>query len=353
MKNKKIIQKILLSLIIITIIYFVSGIAAFGLFSSISFNKRSDEYEKNLVCPDIQYTYQDFTSLQNRELISFKNTHDELLQGYYYEIENPKGTIIFTHGYNSYADSNFVALQNYFLNKSYNIFSFDLTGHGLSQGKGIYNLYEPKYCIEKAIDTIKDYKTSKDKPIYLLGYSIGAYGSLLTTKDVKAVASFAGFESPSNLVYYSACNNVSKLLAITKPSLYLSMYLLKGKEMFYKASEVIKENKNINYLLIQGDKDKTVDINHSVYNEFKDNDYDNVKTVKLEEYGHTYLWYEKESIDYINEKKDIINQLNKLKNDYKNQESINKYNQLLLEIDKEKTSKLNLDLLERIEQLFS
>jgi acylglycerol lipase len=89
-----------------------------------------------------------------------------------YKVDNPKATIIFSHGIAEH-HLRYEELYQYLNNNGYNVLAYDLRGHGRSGGKRGYvkstNLYVGDLT-ELILYAKKRYKTK----VYLLGHSMGA-----------------------------------------------------------------------------------------------------------------------------------------------------------------------------------
>ncbi len=352
-KRKKIILIVSLSLLSAVVTYFAGGLIATKVVSDKTINVRGSTIDSiNEIGWNIQKNRNDYESLKDRTLIQFKYKKTNL-QGYLYEVENPKGIVISAHGVNSFADSNHSHYQDYFVNKGWDVFSFDMIGCGRSEGKGMVSLAESRFCVEEAIKTVQNYETTKDLPIYLIGHSWGAYGVVAASdkKDVKAVVSFAGFDQPAEAMYGFAEHFVSSAVILTKPALDFSISILEGQKGFFSASNVIKNNKDIKYIVIHGDKDETVPLKkYSTYAHIENKGYENAQMLLLKGFTHSYLWNTQEASDYIiNE---VYPKVELLKQKYNNKvpkEEIVAFNET---IDKNKASEVNTDLLNMIEEEF-
>ena len=289
--------------------------------------------------------------MKEREEYTF-NCGKETLQGYLYEVENPHGIVISAHGINNLADGNTAQYQNYFIEQGWDVFSFDMTGCGRSSGK-MKTLFESRKCVQNAVNFVKNNAKLKDLDVCLVGHSWGGYGVLAASYDVdvKAVCSFAGYDKASEMMYGFAEMNVSKALIVTKPALNFSLSLLQGEKAFFSASSVIKKRPNTNYVLVHGDKDNTVPLKHySAYSYVQNKEYDNLTKFLLKDIRHNGPWKTLAAQTYCDEV--IIPKLNTLHGQYKNGIPEDVYTSFLSEIDKEKASELNYELLDSINSVF-
>lgn len=301
----------------------------------------------------VQKCRPDYESLKNREEIKFP-CGKETLTGYLYESATPKGVIVVAHGVKNNADLNSAQIQDYYVNRNYDVFAVDMTGCGLSTGKGIRTLYESRNCVAHAVKTVKNNSKTKDLPIFVIGHSWGAYGAVTATDDIdgiKAVASFSGYNTPSEMVYAFAEVNVSKALILTKPALNFGLSMTWGQKTFYPAEKTIKRHKEIPYIIIHGEEDKTVPFKtYSIYDNVVNDHYENVTTISLPGIHHGAPWKTVEAETYTGECEKALKALRK---QYKNKLPNDVREQFLASVDKEKASALNTDLLNQIDEIFT
>ena len=77
----------------------------------------------------IEMNQRDFPDLAQRELVTFPSGKN-ILQGYLYHKENPKGLILYVHGLKGMADDQYAMGIHEFLVRGYSVFAFDLTCSG-------------------------------------------------------------------------------------------------------------------------------------------------------------------------------------------------------------------------------
>ncbi len=354
-KKPKIIMIVSLSLASAIVTYFSLGIIATYVVNEKLINVRGADINQ-LETSDyyqIQYTRKDYLLMQDREEIDFKCGKTNL-KGYLYTVDNPVGVVIAAHGVTTYADGNHAQYHNFFLEHNWDVFSFDMTGCGRSSGKGMKTLHESRYCVSNAIKTVQNMDLTKDLPICLFGHSWGAYGVVSATEkhpDVKAVASFSGYNSAAEIMYGFAENYASKAVVLTKPAFETAVFILQGTDAFYEATSAIKKNKDTNYIVIQGDIDYTVPLEkYSLYSKVVDKNYSNVTPILLEGYGHNSPWKTLTANKYM---EDVVEPaLQGLHDTYGEHIPEDVFDQFLLTIDKEKANGLNYFLLEQINSIF-
>ena len=349
-KKKKIILIISLSAASAVVTYFGGGLIVTNIAIENMINVRGSNYDTlRDSAYRLDYNRFDYPALADREEISFK-CNGATLQGYYYKAEDSKGVVMTAHGVNSMADASMSAIQNYFVNKGWSVFSFDMVGCGRSGGKGMKSLHESRPCINAALKAYKEkVSDNKDEKLCLIGHSWGAYGSL-TASGFDAVAAFSGFNKPSEMMYCFAETHTSPALIVTKPGLDFSLALRYGNEEFKTASGSVKKNKDTKYMIIQGDKDYTVPLKkYSAYANIDENKCKNATKVLLEGVGHSAPWKSLAAQQYTEE---LEMKLNKLHEQYGKDIPDNVLQEFFATVNKEKSSELNEPLLDKIEEMF-
>ena len=317
-KKRKILMIISLSLVSAVSTHFFLSVTGTYLANDKAFNVRASSIEelKTNYYYRVQYVRADYPLMKEREEITFK-CHKEDLMGYLYTVDNPVGVVVAAHGVNALADGNHAQYHNFFLENNWDVFTFDMPGCGRSTGT-MHTLAESRFAVQEAIKVVRNHSKTKDLNVCLMGHSWGAYGVVTASGDVdgvKAVAAFSDYDSPAEIMYSFAINNVSPLLKITKPALYTGLFTVYGTEMFYTGHEAIKNNPDINYYIYQGDQDDVVPLKaYSIYDNIKDKGYPNVTPKLLGGVGHTEPWKMKETTEYI--EKVIFPELDKLKAQY-------------------------------------
>lgn len=348
-KNKKIIIIVSASIEGLLITYFGGSMIATSAISNSLYNHRTEIIDEPYTM--LQKTRDDYPSLSNRK--EFKIDHHKIkLQGYLYETPNPKGLVITAHGINSYSDSDHAQYQDYFLNHDWDVLSFDMTGCGKSEGKGMNGLFESRLCVDSVLSYVSNDESINDLPICLFGYSWGAYGVASSSKNhekVCAIAALSGFNAPNEMMLEYVANYKSKGLYIGKPGLDFSLGLFNGDKVFYRATTEINKHKDINYMIVQGEKDDVVYYKASIYSKLKNKNLDNVTLEYLEGFKHIGIWRTKSANEYYDLKKSEYDALLK---EYKGSIPEDVLNSFLDGVDKDKSSELNLSLLDRINDMF-
>ena len=191
-----------------------------------------------------------------REAVSFSSGINTL-KGYLYKKENAPGTIIVVNGIFSGADRHLAEIM-FFLDNGWQVFSFDGTGIGESDGDGIIGLQQTKLDLLAAIAAIK--QSQGDTPIVLYGHSAGGYAAVTALDampDIAAVVSIAGFNSPVETMYFHARQKVGFLASIEYPFLWLQNRVTFGEDANLTAIEVL-DNTDTPVMIIEGSGDTVV-----------------------------------------------------------------------------------------------
>ena len=199
----------------------------------------------------------------------------------------------------------------------------------------------------------RDDKT-KDLPIFLIGHSWGAYGAVTASNKVygvKGVASFSAYNTPSDMMYGSMEVNTSKAMMLARPSTELGLFLHWGANIYQSAESAIKKNPNIPYVVIHGTEDTTVPFkSYSLYDNIVNDRYENVTAVKLDGIHHGTPWKTLEAETLTGEYEKGLSDLRK---QYKGKLPDDKKEEYIASIDKEKSSAVNTELLEKIDKIFN
>lgn len=262
-----------------------------------------DSYQSSFD-PIVHLNQSDFESLKNRKICHFYSSKNTLT-GYYYEVPNPKGIVIYVHGLGSLADDWYAIGQDYFVRHGFNVFAIDLTCCGRSEGFGVKGLAQSALDVVAAIRYVRD-SIDRKSPLFLFGHSWGGYGvaASMYFEDVNAVASLSGFSSP-----------IDEMLGV--PSSFVEDFgvelpanLLNKEELiaaaknrwpeYYDLSAIDAINSsNVPILIVQGGKDKIVTMDgSSIYSKKDKIRTNNVEYILLPDRDHLNLFRSKDSARY-------------------------------------------------------
>ena len=124
-----------------------------------------------------------------------------------------------------------------------------------------------------------------------------------------------------------------------------------GNDSFFAAENAIKKNKDLTYIVIHGEVDKTVPLKrYSLYDNIIKDNYSNVVPLFLENMTHGAPWKTRAAVTYMGS---VENELEKLKKQYGGTIPNDVHEAYLATVDKEKSSELNTQLLDTIDQIFT
>lgn len=184
----------------------------------------------------------------------------QILRGalYYYDNHINDKIIIFSHGMWSSTKA-YIQDIAYLCNAGYMVLGFDYEGTDLSTGKSIKGLSNGLKSLDYAIRYIK--KNYKDKDIYVIGHSWGAYNTINATKyhkDIKKIVAMAPFVSLAKVFK----GMLPKKTHILIPFLIIVEYLKCGKYALVNSLKSLNRYKGCTYIL-HSKNDHTINYNKS------------------------------------------------------------------------------------------
>lgn len=179
-------------------------------------------------------------------------------------VKQNDAVIIFAHGMGP-GHCAYMTEIAYFCRLGYTVAAVDSMGCGNSAGKSIRGMYEGVKTVVKTVDFINE--RFKDKKIYLLGHSWGAYSVMCASgqRKVDKIVAISAPDSPVKAAYDGASQAIPKLLAlILCPFWYAVGFLKFGAHGNEKASACVRKS-GVPTLVIHGDKDNVVELCGSAY----------------------------------------------------------------------------------------
>ena len=146
-------------------------------------------YDKEIGVP--YYQTSDFKGLKE-EVFTFTNSKGIELKYFYFYYDNYKEDkiILFLHGL-ACGHAAYFAEIDALARRGYKVLTLDYTGCGDSKGKCLGSLNEPTRDVNELLDYLK-----LDKPLVLVGHSLGGYTSLNTIilrEEIKKAVVISGF----------------------------------------------------------------------------------------------------------------------------------------------------------------
>ncbi|HEY8424077.1 MAG TPA: alpha/beta hydrolase [Clostridia bacterium] len=221
-----------------------------AILSDKQYNKRSDE--RYFLNADL------FQGLRYQE-ISFLNIQGQNLKGYkYFKDTDYKAVILLIPGIKN-NHTHYLPEIDYFASRGFLVFAFDPAATGLSEGKGSKGLLQIPYDAKSALNYIKQDPELNNKPLFLWGFSNGAYAALALANAPKvlAVASLSAFDDVNKMTADYAALKFGKIAKIIYPYCVIFNRLKYGKNPFGSASSNLKKcSKPV--FLTHGTDDKVV-----------------------------------------------------------------------------------------------
>ena len=204
---------------------------------------------------------EDYPSLSNGQGIDFLSDGNTL-RGHLYQVSASKGVVLYAHGMNSSCLGPECLLQDYFVTQGYDVFAFDLTAHGDSEGAKMGDFYQSVRDMKSAYETLQKQGRLHDESI-LCGYSWGGFAAAMCAKDLlpDRLVTFSAFDDPYELMLSSAVRTVGPIAYATVPPFALGTLLSGGTTSFAKASESIPVKTKV--FAFQGKNDGTVSLDTS------------------------------------------------------------------------------------------
>lgn len=167
--------------------------------------------------------------------------------------------VVIVQGLHSHAGNYAAIIEMLVQQHQLDVFIFDMTGSGDSQGKNAIGFSQAVYDLNEALDYI-DSACSYDD-VFLLGHSRGGYAAccvLPGREDIDGVVAINSPNSPMDAVMGSSVNTVGWIAYGNYPMLYLYQAMLFDfKTVSEKASDVISQT-DVPVLIIQAQQDETV-----------------------------------------------------------------------------------------------
>ncbi len=305
-KKKKILIIFSISLIVFVLLNMVGVLIAYNI---IFFKPHDVDLNSHF-----NYDYQLYEKDYKREEITY-SIGDYNLKGYAYLKNETSNLVITVHGIKDFADY-LLEEDIFFLDNGYNVFSFDCSGCGKSEGY-LNGFSQELIDLDKTLDFLNQDTRFKDYNKYLFGFSAGAYASASVLEfkhDIKGVCAISGYNDAKNLVFEKGKGYVGPLAYIGIPFVALKDQIIFNDYLDVLASNAIN-NSNTKVFIAHGDKDSTIPYSLSILKEFEDSN----KVVKYsEDASHSGILYSKEAREYQKKMKDeeeinrsLYNELNK------------------------------------------
>ncbi|MDD5923560.1 MAG: alpha/beta hydrolase [Clostridia bacterium] len=308
--KKRTTKRVILSLMVFFLVFLICNFAFSAVFFKVAFGR----YDYDGI--SIELSYDSTLSAYPREPIEFYSGKNKLC-GYLYGEKNSVGLVLIAGGMRSTADSHLPEIMH-FVDNGFCVLAYDGTGMNNSEGKGMVGLSQPKRDILSAIEYIECQPSLKNLPILIYGHSAGGYGAITATehKNVTAVVSIGGFESPIDMMMCKANQYAGIFAKMGYPFLLVQNSITFGKDANVSATDIINST-STPALIINGAYDAIVPFECSLASHSDEIINPNVTCVTLDnEYRseHSSMWLSEEAVIYRN---NLQSQIQSLSESYK------------------------------------
>lgn len=228
-----------------------------------------------------------------------------LLKGWFFQTSNSDRTVVLAHSYGKnrleFGDASLNMIKE-FLDKGYNVFTFDFRNSGKSDGKLTTLGYYEKDDLSGAIDYVKQ---QGSKHIFLLGFSTGASASILAAAgkgNVEAVIADSPYSNLKDYLNGSLDRWVGLPAFPFNRTVLISMEIMSGvKTGNADPLSSLKSLSPCRLLLIHGAGDKIIPVQNSrkLYSAYSDLNPDLAEIWETDDSGNATS-YEKYPEEYMN-----------------------------------------------------
>ena len=281
----------------------LSGLSSVAVSAALmAFDSAFPRYER----PDYalkpgDYCYDRVKDRLKREEFTFPS-EDNMLKGYYYPTEKPKGLILISHGFHAGADD-YIPMTEFFVSHGYAVMSFDYTGTYDSEGDSLVGMCQSLVDIDSAINYINKTRPYCNMPLYLVGHSWGGYAvaSVLELQPrVMGAACIAPMYNGYTIMWEKGEEYAGKAASFPKPVFNQYLKVVFGKYVNCDSVKGINST-DAPVIIAQGIDDKIITYNGSSIMAHK-GEITNPNAIFIDGKGlfgdHCNIWHSLESIQY-------------------------------------------------------
>lgn len=313
MKKPKI-KKIIWIIIVIILAFFVLNLIGVPIAYDIALSSDKDiNFETT---PGI-INYEEYKDQYKRSNITYQ-VQNHNMAGYAYMENDTNYLVVSVHGFRDFADY-LMAEDFYFVDNGYNVFSFDLSGCGKSEGS-INGFSQSLIDLEGTLNFLNTDSRFKSYKKLLFGFSAGGYAATsilsLTEENIIGTVSVSGYYDAENLIAEKGYEYVNFLSFMGKPLVWVKEHSLFGDYLSIRANDAINNSK-IPVFLAHGTRDTLITYKKlDTYSKVEESD----RVFKyVKEASHSGILYSNRAIEY---QRKVNNDLAKLsdmeKKDYYN-----------------------------------
>ena len=213
-------------------------------------------------------SYSDIKNKYPREEYYFKSKNN-LLAAFLYGKGNKKGFVVYVHGLCP-GHTGYLSDIMELVNRGYEVFTYDYTGTGLSEGKSQGSVQRQAYDLRACLKYLSRTEEFKDKDIFLYGHSMGGYAVAVDVNEsskIKACVSISGFDCPLDEIINTSFidEETRKKMKKIKFILWSALVLMFGPRANKKAHKELRKTQ-VPTLVVQGSNDDVVDFkNDSIF----------------------------------------------------------------------------------------
>ncbi|MGN0813192.1 MAG: alpha/beta hydrolase family protein [Candidatus Coproplasma sp.] len=181
-------------------------------------------------------------------------------------IEECERVVIFQHGFGAGSSSYMTEIAT-LASYGYAVIATDAYGCNNSTGKTVGGFFAGTEAVIATYIGVKRDERLKDKKVVLVGHSWGAYSVCCAANKVKVdgVVALSGFNAPAQCIcdQLKMIAPIGKLMAPVLHPIFFLLNLFRSSNGNTHAATALKKS-GVKALLIHGEKDRTVRLNHSV-----------------------------------------------------------------------------------------
>ena len=205
-----------------------------------------------------------FDGIQLEEC-SFFSDKGQMLAGVKYSIEGlqPKGVVVFAHGFGAGGQRGYMDFFHRLMQQGYAVFAYDATANDKSEGDSVGGLPQGVADLDHAIQYAKQQPEYAGLPMFLMGYSWGAYsvGNVLNFQpDVQGAVILSGFDDSAELCVTEFSGQMGRYgwaAKLLRPCVEAYERLLFGKYAAVSAMSGFRKS-DAPVMIVHGGKDTTV-----------------------------------------------------------------------------------------------
>ena len=289
--KKKFLKKVLKGIAIAIIVYLAFSIVTTKIIYDSVFQRYNAEYSQSMLNETTEM-------VSSRKSFSYKCGENKLTGYLYSDGSCENGLIVFVPGFKA-ESIEYEGVIYAFVQEGFDIFAFDPTGHGNSEGDSSIGFPQIIKDLEATMDFISADKSFNYKDIFLFGHSRGAYGACCVANNyssVSAVTAVNGVDTSMDAIMAYSTSYVGGIAYSNYP--FLSMYenMVFGADLS-GSSAVDKINQSdIPILIIHSSADRQIPVDkYSIYSHQNEITSENVELLlytKDGSDGHTSILYD-------------------------------------------------------------